>query len=50
MEDPKEPPAPPPPEKPWSEEENEIEHLSEENFKSALKKKKHYLVMFYAPW
>lgn len=50
MEDPAEPPPPPPPEKPWSEESSEVIHLSEENFKPILKRKKHVLVMFYAPW
>ncbi len=50
MKDPKEPPPPPPPEKPWSEETSEVVHLVEETFKPFLKKKKHVLVMFYAPW
>lgn len=50
MKDPKEPPPPPPPEKPWDEEESEVVHLDVENFKPFLKKKKHALVMFYAPW
>ena len=50
MKDPKEPPPPPPPEVPWSEEESHVVHLNEENFKPFLKKKKHVLVMFYAPW
>ncbi|XP_050304030.1 protein disulfide-isomerase A5 [Anthonomus grandis grandis] len=50
MRDPKEPPPPPPPEKPWSEEPSDVLHLNEENFKPVLKKKKHVLVMFYAPW
>ena len=50
MMDPKEPPPPPPPEKPWSEEDTEVEHLTEETFKPFLKRKKHVLVMFYAPW
>lgn len=49
MKDPKEPPAPPPPEKPWSDEESDVVHLTEENFKPFLKKKKHALVIFYAP-
>lgn len=49
MRDPKEPPAPPPPEKPWSDEESDVIHLSEETFKPFLKKKKHVLVIFYAP-
>ena len=50
MKDPKEPPPPPPPEAPWSEEKSEVVHLNEESFKPFLKKKKHVLVMFYAPW
>ena len=33
-----------------SEEESEVVHLNEEGFKPFLKKKKHVLVMFYAPW
>lgn len=49
MKNPKEPPPPPPPEKPWSEEESNVVHLDEENFKPFLKKKRHALVMFYAP-
>lgn len=28
----------------------QVDHLTDENFKSSLKKKKHGLVMFYAPW
>ncbi|KAL7638944.1 UNVERIFIED_CONTAM: hypothetical protein RMT77_010478 [Armadillidium vulgare] len=50
MLNPKEPPPPPPPEKPWSEIDSAVVHLDEENFKQFLKKKKHVLVMFYAPW
>ncbi|KAL4228418.1 Protein disulfide-isomerase A5 [Mactra antiquata] len=50
MKDPKEPPPPPPPEAAWNEEESEVHHLTDENFKTFLKKKKHALVMFYAPW
>ncbi len=50
MKDPKEPPPPPPPEKSWSDEESDVVHLDEESFKPFLKKKKHVLVMFYAPW
>lgn len=34
----------------WDEEENKVEFLTEETFKPFLKKKKHVLVMFYAPW
>lgn len=49
MRDPKEPPPPPPPEKPWSDEKTAVVHLTEENFKPFLKKKKHVLVMFYVP-
>ena len=50
MKDPREPPPPPPPETPWSEEESEVVHLNVEEFKPFLKKKKHVLVIFYAPW
>jgi protein disulfide-isomerase A5 len=50
MKDPKEPPPPPPPEKAWSEEPSEVVHLDDDNFKSTLKKTRHALVMFYAPW
>lgn len=50
MKDPKEPPPPPPPDRPWSEEEgSEVVHLTDETFKSFLRKKRHVLVMFYAP-
>ena len=49
MKDPKEPPPPPAPEKPWSEESSDVAHLTDETFKPFLKKKKHVLVMFYAP-
>lgn len=49
MKNPKEPPLPPPPEKPWIEEESNVVHLTEDNFKTFLKKKKHVLVIFYAP-
>ncbi|XP_033107441.1 protein disulfide-isomerase A5-like [Anneissia japonica] len=59
MKDPQEPPPPPPPAQPppppppapaWSEEESAVDHLGDNNFKSFMKKKKHALVMFYAPW
>uniref|UniRef100_A0A8D8TVC3 Protein disulfide-isomerase A5 n=1 Tax=Cacopsylla melanoneura TaxID=428564 RepID=A0A8D8TVC3_9HEMI len=50
MRDPQEPPPPPPPEPAWSEEPSEIYHLTADNFQSVLRKKKHALVMFYAPW
>ncbi|EDO41376.1 predicted protein, partial [Nematostella vectensis] len=50
MKDPKEPPRPPPPEQEWSEIPSEVYHLSDTTFKSFVKKKKHVLVMFYAPW
>lgn len=49
MRDPKEPPPPALPEKSWSEEESQVLHLTEENYKPVLKKKKHALVIFYAP-
>ncbi|XP_041371887.1 probable protein disulfide-isomerase A4 [Gigantopelta aegis] len=50
MKDPKEPPPPPPPEPKWEEQESDVVHLTEETFKTLLRKKKHALVMFYAPW
>jgi hypothetical protein len=33
-----------------SDEVSDVVHLSDETFKLFLKKKKHVLVMFYAPW
>jgi len=50
MKEPREPPPPPPPEPEWSDEVTDVVHLDEDSFKSFLKKKKHVLVMFYAPW
>ncbi|XP_055596873.1 protein disulfide-isomerase A5 [Uranotaenia lowii] len=50
MKNPAEPPPPPAPEAPWEDEENEVVHLNDESFKPFLKKKKHVLLMFYAPW
>uniref|UniRef100_A0A915IUE0 Thioredoxin domain-containing protein n=1 Tax=Romanomermis culicivorax TaxID=13658 RepID=A0A915IUE0_ROMCU len=50
MKDPQEPPPPPPPEKPWHEEETRVVHLVGDDFRSELKKRKHALVIFYAPW
>jgi protein disulfide-isomerase/protein disulfide isomerase family A protein 5 len=49
MKDPKEPPPPPPPEPEWADQPSEVVHLDVENFKPFLKKKRHSLVMFYAP-
>lgn len=49
MKNPSEPPKPPPPEAQWEDEETNVMHLDENNFKGFLKKKKHALVMFYAP-
>lgn len=46
---PKEPPPPPPPESKWEEIESEVVHLTDDTFKNFLKKKKHCLIMFYAP-
>ena len=46
----KEPEEPPPPEKEWSEIPSSVEHLTDQTFKGFLKKKKHVLTMFYAPW
>lgn len=48
MKNPSEPP-PPPPEAQWEVEETNVMHLDESSFKVYLKKKKHALVMFYAP-
>ncbi|GAB0097313.1 protein disulfide-isomerase A5 [Sergentomyia squamirostris] len=50
MKDPKEPPPPPPPEPSWEDIPSEVIHLTDETFKTVLKKKKNVLVMFYAPW
>uniref|UniRef100_A0A8C9U355 Protein disulfide-isomerase A5 n=1 Tax=Scleropages formosus TaxID=113540 RepID=A0A8C9U355_SCLFO len=44
------PQAPPPPEPSWENRPSSVSHLSAEDFREALKKKKHALVMFYAPW
>ncbi|XP_067265203.1 protein disulfide-isomerase A5 [Chanodichthys erythropterus] len=44
------PQAPPPPEKSWEEMPSSVSHLGAEDFRESLKKKKHALVMFYAPW
>lgn len=49
MKNPSEPPPPPPPEQQWEDEETNVMHLDENTFKPYLKKKKHALVMFYAP-
>ncbi|XP_038216409.1 protein disulfide-isomerase A5 [Zerene cesonia] len=49
MKDPQEA-AVPPSEKPWTEEESAVRHLTTDTFKYALRKVKHALVMFYAPW
>lgn len=50
IKDPKEPPPPPPAEKPWAEEESAVRHLDTSNFRNTLRKIKHAIVMFYAPW
>ncbi|POI35454.1 hypothetical protein CIB84_000794, partial [Bambusicola thoracicus] len=44
------PEAPPPPEPAWEEKQSSVVHLAGEDFRESLKKKKHTLVMFYAPW
>ncbi|NP_001017340.1 uncharacterized protein LOC550094 precursor [Xenopus tropicalis] len=44
------PEAPPPPELSWDEKPSSVLHLVGDEFREALKKKKHSLVMFYAPW
>lgn len=49
MKDPKEPPPPPPPEKSWEEEDTEVLFLNDQTFANTLKRKKHALVMFFAP-
>ncbi|CAB1328655.1 unnamed protein product, partial [Coregonus sp. 'balchen'] len=43
------PQAPPPPEQSWEDKPSSVSHLGMEDFREALKKKKHSLVMFYAP-
>lgn len=43
------PEAPPPPEPTWEEQQTSVLHLAGDNFRETLKKKKHTLVMFYAP-
>jgi len=52
MKDPKAPPPPPPPEPAWSDTKSNVQHLTDSNFSGFLRKnkKKHVLVMFYAPW
>lgn len=49
MKNPVEPPPPPAPEAPWSETESSVVHLTSDDFFSTLKRKKHALIMFYAP-
>ncbi|XP_048340459.1 protein disulfide-isomerase A5 [Sphaerodactylus townsendi] len=44
------PQAPPPPEPTWEEKQTSVIHLAGEDFREFLKKKRHALVMFYAPW
>ncbi|MGH0130740.1 UNVERIFIED_CONTAM: hypothetical protein FKN15_043166 [Acipenser sinensis] len=44
------PQAPPPPEQSWEEKPSSVSHLGAQDFRESLKKKKHALVMFYAPW
>ncbi|XP_055983333.1 protein disulfide-isomerase A5 isoform X2 [Sorex fumeus] len=44
------PEAAPPPEPTWEEQQTSVLHLTRDNFRETLKKKKHTLVMFYAPW
>jgi hypothetical protein len=43
------PKEPPPPEPEWSEQESDVLHLTDDNFKAILKKKKYALLFFYAP-
>lgn len=49
LRDPKEPPPAPPPEPNWSDVPSDVVHLTQDNFKSQLRSKRHALVMFYAP-
>lgn len=49
MQNPKEAPPEPPQERPWAEENSDVVHLSESTFQPFLKKKKHVMVIFYAP-
>lgn len=44
------PESPPPPDPAWEEQQTSVLHLSGDNFRETLKRKKHALVMFYAPW
>ncbi|KAG9470668.1 hypothetical protein GDO78_017038, partial [Eleutherodactylus coqui] len=44
------PEAPPPPEPAWEDKPSSVLHLLGDDFRETLKKKKHALVMFYAPW
>ncbi|VIO85899.1 RNA methyltransferase, TrmH family protein [Brugia malayi] len=48
----KNPVEPPPPELSWSKQSDGVHvlHLTAENFKTEVKKKKHALIIFYAPW
>lgn len=46
---PKEPPPPPPPEPSWEDTPSDVYHMTEDTMKPFLKKKKHALVMYYAP-
>ncbi|KAK3931157.1 Protein disulfide-isomerase A5 [Frankliniella fusca] len=50
MKDPTKPPPVPEEEKPWSAVPSEVIHLTTESYKQILKKKRHALVMYYAPW
>lgn len=50
MKDPQEPPPPPAAEAAWEEIPSHVHHLNDDLFKTFLKKKRHTLVMFYAPW
>ena len=43
------PKEPPPPEPEWKDIPSDVSHLGNDNFKEFVKKKKHVLVMFYAP-
>lgn len=49
IDSPSEPPPPPAPEQNWADVPSDVVHLTDETFKSFLRKKKHALIMFYAP-
>ncbi|RZF47675.1 hypothetical protein LSTR_LSTR006311 [Laodelphax striatellus] len=50
MRSPQQPPPPPPPDADWADQPSDVLHLSLDNYKPELRRKRHSLVMFYAPW